>query len=170
MTALGWERGGIALALYFVAVAAGRLRAGRKQQAALKMPLADAAVLEAVFHPRLQDGDDTALLMELREKFASLNRQAHAEEFSHLHTWIATLSQTLAPAQNATLCRAVLRLLTSNDRPLQCVGAQTAADLQLAEAIPSIMALLSEDALDSRSRKALEEALARLSGTEIATG
>lgn len=170
MTALGWERGGIALALYFVAVAAGRLRAGRKQQAALKMPLADAAVLEAVFHPRLQDGDDTALLMELREKFVALNRQADAAEFFALHIEIATLSYTLAPSQSATLRRAVLRLLTSNDCSLQCVGAQTAADLQLAEAIPSIMALLSEDALDSRSRKALEEALARLSGTEIATG
>lgn len=162
MTALGWERGGLALMVYFAALAVGRFRAGRRHLAALRTPLFDAAVLEAVFHPRLQDGDDAALLTELREKFAALNRQADAEEFSHLHTWVAALSQTLAPAQNATLRRAVLRLLASSDRSLQCVGAQTAADLHLAEAVPAIETLLSEDALDSRSRQVLEEALAAL--------
>lgn len=162
MTALGWERGGIALTLYFVALAAGRFRAGRKQQVLLKTPLFDAAILEAVFHPRLQDGDDPALLTELREKFAALNRQAYAKEFLALHTQIATLSQILAPAQNATLRRAVLRLLTSEDSSLQCAGAQVAADLQISEAVPAIEALLSEGAWDSRSRKPLEEALAAL--------
>lgn len=162
MTALGWERGGLALALYFVAVAAGRFRAARQQRAALKIPLFDAAVLEAVFHPRLQDNDDAALLTDLREKFAALNRQADAEEFFALHTQIAALSRMLAPPQNAMLRRAVLRLLTSDDRPLQCVGAQVAADLQLTEAMPLIQRLLSEDALDSRTRKALEGSLAAL--------
>ncbi len=162
MTALGWERGGLALTVYFAALAVGRFRAGQKQRAALQLPLFDAAVLEAALHPRLQDGDDADLLTELREKFAGLNRQSHAEEFSHLHAWIAALSQTLAPAQNATLRRAVLRLLTSSDHSLQCAGAQTAADLQLAEAIPLMQALLSKDALESRSQNVLEEALAVL--------
>lgn len=163
MTALGWERGGLALTVYFAALAVGRFRAEQKQRAALKLPLFDAAVLEAALHPRLQDGDAAALLTKLREMFAGLNRQAHAEEFSHLHTQIAVLSQTLAPAQNATLRRAVLRLLTSNDRPLQCAGAQTAADLQMAEAAPPIEALLDKSGvLDARSRKVLEESLAAL--------
>jgi len=162
MTALGWERGGIALTLYFVALAVGRFRAARKQQAALRTPLADAAVLEAVFHPRLQDGDDAVLLTGLREMFASLNREAHAEEFSHLHTRIAALSRTLGPVQKTTLRRLILRLLTSNERRLQLVGAQTAADLQFAEAIPLMQVLLSENTLNSRSRKVLEESLAAL--------
>ena len=162
MTALGWERGGIALTLYFIALAVGRFRAGRRQQAALRMPLFDAAALEAVFHPRSQDSDDAALLTELREMFASVNRGADAEEFFALHTQIAALSQTLVPAQRASLRRAGLRLLTSNDHLLQCVGAQTAADLQIAEATAPLQALLSEDALDSRTRKVLEESLAAL--------
>ncbi len=170
MTALGWERAGLALTVYFAALAAGRFRAAQKQQVLLKTKLFDAAVLEAVFHPRLQDGDDAALLTELREKLAALNRQADAEEFFALHTQIAALLQTLPPAQGATLRRAVLRLLMSGDRPLQGAGAQIAADLQFAEAVSAIEALLSEDALDSRSQKVLEEALARLNGAEIATG
>ena len=171
MTALGWERGGLALTLYFVAVAVGRFRAGRRRFAALQTSLFDAAMLEAVFHPRLQDGDDTALLTDLREKFAALNRQAHAEEFSHLHTQLAALSQTLAPSQVATLRRAVLRLLDSGDLALQCAGAQTAAEVGLTEAIPRVQALLDRsEAGDAHSRKVLEEALARLSGAAIATG
>ena len=171
MTALGWERGGIALTLYFIALAMGRFRADRRRLAALQAPLFDAAALEAALHPRLQSGDDAALLAELRERFAALNRQAHAEEFSHLHVQIAALSQTLAPAQGASLRRAVLRLLTSEDRFLQCAGAQTAADLCFAEAIPSIKALLGTSGVsDARSQKVLEESLARLSGAGIATG
>ena len=170
MTALGWERAGLALTVYFAALAAGRFRAARKQQVLLKTPLFDAAVLEAVFHPRLQDGDDAASLTELREKFTALNCQADAEEFFALHTQIALLFQTLTPAQSAALRRAVLRLLMSGDRPLQGAGAQIAADLQFTEAVPAIKAVLSEDASDSRSQKVLKESLARLSGAEIATG
>ena len=136
MTALGWERGGIAVAVYCAALAAGRFRAGRRRLAALRTPLFDAAVLEAVFHSRLQDGDDAALLTELRELFASMNRQAHAEEFSHLPVRLATLAGTLSPARKATLCRAVLRLVASSDAALQAVGAQTATDLGLAGPVP----------------------------------
>ena len=136
MTALGWERGGVALALYFVALAAGRFRAARRQRAALQTPLFDAAVLEAVFHPRLQDGDDAALMTHLREMFVAVNRQADVEKFSHLHTQIAALSQTLALAQSATLRRAVLRLAASNDAALQSAGAQIATDLGLADSVP----------------------------------
>ena len=171
MTALGWERGGLALTLYFVAVAVGRFRAGRRRLAVLQTPLFDAAVLEAVFHPRLQDGDDAALLADVRETFASLNRQADAEEFLHLHTQIGALSQTLTPAQSATLRRAVLRLLASRDLALQGAGAQTAAELGLTDAIPRMQALLDgSDAGDAHFRKVLEEALARLSEAAVATG
>ncbi len=163
MTALGWERGGVALALYFVAAAAGRFRAGRRQRAALQTPLADAAALEAALHPRLQDGDDAALLTELREMFASVNRQSDAEKFFGLHVQIAALSKTLAPAQAATLRRAILRLLTSSDHSLQCAGAQTAADLGMTEALPRMQAILGETgAGDARSRRMLEESLAVL--------
>ncbi|MGI4790476.1 MAG: hypothetical protein ACRYFS_16690, partial [Janthinobacterium lividum] len=134
MNALWLERGGIALTVYFLARTVGRFRGTKVQQAALQTPLVDVAILEAVFQPRLKDGDDADLLTELRDTFAHLNRQAWAEEFWALHAQIATLSQTLGPSQTATLRRAILRLLTANDRWLQLVGAKTAADLGLSEA------------------------------------
>ena len=169
MNALWLERSGIALTMYFLARTVGRFRGTKKQQAALRTPLVDAAVLEAVFHPRSKDGDDADLLAELRDTFSHLNRQAWAEEFWGLHAQIAALSETLGPAQNATLRRAVLRLLTTDDRWLQLVGAKTAADLGLAEAIPLIESLLARepseaDDLDVRVRLVLEEALAALTG------
>ncbi len=136
MTTLGWERAAIALGVYFAALATGRFRVARRQQAASQTPLFDAAVLEAVFHPRPQDGDDAALLTKLRELFASLNRQADAEAFSGLPTQIAALAETLTPVQSATLRRAVLRLVTVGDAALQSAGAQIAADLGLADPVP----------------------------------
>ncbi len=168
MNGIWLERSAIALTMYFLARTVGRFRGARKQQAALRTPLVDAAVLEAVFHPRPkngdnEDGDDPALLAELRDTFAHLNRQAWAEEFWGLHAQIAALSGTIGPAQNATLRRAILRLLTSNDRWLQLVAAKTAADLGMAEAVPTLQALLTEsDAQDARIRGVLEESLAAL--------
>lgn len=181
MNALWLERSGLALTVYFVARTVGRYRGSKKQKQAMQTPLVDAAILEAVFHPRPKDGDDADLLAELRDTFAHLNRQAWAEEFWGLHVQIAALSETLGPAQNATLRRAVLRLVTANDRWLQLVGAKTAADLGMAEAVPPIQAILEmgdsmrftpsnaevseANALDVRFRLVLQEALATLTDT-----
>ena len=173
MNSIWLERSAITLALIFVARTVGRFRGAKKQQAALRTPLVDAAVLEAVFHPRLKDGDekdgdekdgdDPALLAELRDMFAHLNRQAWAEQFWGLHTQITALSQTLGPAQDATLRRAILRLLASNERWLQLVAAKAASDLGMAEAVPALQALLREsDAADARIRSVLADALAAL--------
>lgn len=180
MNALWLERSGLVLTVYFLARAVGRYRGTKKLSLAMQTPLVDAAILEAVFHPRPKDADDPDLLGELRDTFAHLNRQAWAEEFWGLHAQIAALSQTLGPAQEATLRRAVLRLLTANDRWLQLVGAKTAADLRLAEAVPPIQAILEmgdslrfsqskaevsdADALDVRFRLVLQDALATLNG------
>lgn len=173
MNALWLERSGLVLSVYFLARTVGRYRGAKKQQQAMQTPLVDAAILEAVFQPRPKDGDDADLLAELRDTFAHLNRQAWAEEFWGLHAQIAALSQTLGPMQNATLRRAVLRLLTANDRWLQVVGAKTAADLGMGEAVPPIQVILDSqskaefsnaDALDVRFRLVLQEALAALTG------
>lgn len=180
MNFLWLERGGIALSLYFFARTVGSYRGSKKQQIALRTPLVDAATLEAVFQPRSKDGDDAALLTEMRDTFIHLNRQAWAEEFWGLHEQLATLAKTLGPAQNATLRRAVLRLLTANDRWLQLVGAKTAADLGIAEAVPPIQAILEMgdslrftrsraevsdgDALDVRFRLVLQDSLETLTG------
>ncbi len=165
MNLLWVERGGVALSLYFLARAVGSYRGTKRQAQAMRTPLVDAATLEAVFQPRPKDGDDGELLAELRDTFLHLNRQAWAEEFWGLHTQLAALAETLGPAQSATLRRATLRLLTANDRWLQAVGANTAAALGMAEAVPPIRAALeSGDAPEVRFRLVLEEALATLTG------
>ena len=165
MNAAVWlERGGVALALYFAASAAGRFRAGRRRRAEAKIPLADAAVLEAVFHPRLLDGDDPALLSDLRDCVARVNNRASADQFLGLHTEIAALPAALTSAQAVSLHRALLRALASNDRWLQAAAACAAADLGLAEAAPRLAALLAAPRLpdedDARLRRVLEEAQA----------
>ena len=180
MNGIWLERSAVALTMYFLARTVGRFRGSKKQQVALQTPLVDAATLEAVFQPRAKDADDAVLLAELRDTLTHLNRQAWAEEFWDLHTQIAALAQTLGPAQNATLRRAILRLLTANDRWLQVVAAKTAADLSMAEAIPPLQAILemgdsqrfspgkaevsASEVLDVRFRLVLEDALATLTG------
>ena len=162
MNAAGWlERGGLALALYFAAAAAGRFRAEQKRRAASKIPLADAAVLEAVFHPRPADGDAPALLSSLRDCFAHVNNQASADKFLGLHTEIAALPL----ADSASVRRALLRALASNDRWLQAAAAAAVADLGLAEAGPRLAALLDAPLVpgeDPRLRRVVEEARAAL--------
>lgn len=162
----------------FLARIVGQWRGSKKQKAAMTTPLFDGALLEAVFQPRPRDGDDADLLAEVRDTLAHLNRQAWAEEFWGLDGQIAALDATLGPPQRATLRRALLRLLTANDRWLQLVAAKTAADLGMAEAVPPLRALLemggsqtfspskaeysSADAIALRFRTVLEEALATL--------
>ena len=178
MNAIWLERGGIGVGVYFLARFVGKFRGGRREQRMMRTPLVDAALLEAVFHPRAKDGDDPDLLAEIRDTLAHLNRQAYVEEFWGLHTQIAELDSSLGPVQKATLRRVLIRLLTANDRWLQLVGAKTAATLGLPEAIPPLRALLelgdtqrfshskaeysADDLVDLRFRKVLEEALTTL--------
>ena len=170
MNALWLERSGLALAIYFVARAAGKYRGTKKQQVALSTPLVDAAVLEAAFQPRPRDGDDLDLLAEMKGTFAHLNREAWAEEFWDLPAQITTLAGTLGPAQSATLRRALLRLLTANDPWLQAVAAKSAADLGMPEAVPPLRALLElGDAHDARFRAVLQDALDTLTASEVIT-
>ena len=156
-----------------------RWRTAKRQRVKLVTPLVDAAVLEAVFHPRLRDGDDVNLLAELRDTFAHLNRQAYAEEFWGVGTHMETLYASLGETQQATMRRALVRLVTASDRWLQMVGARTAAALDVQEAVPPLRALLelgdtqtfSQDASalptnsDKRYRQELETALMSLSGS-----
>ena len=137
------ERGGLVLGAYFLARVVGKWRGAKRQRAALTTPLVDAALLEAALQPRPREGDDPDLLAEVRDTLAHLNRQAYAEEFWGLHVQLAQLDTTLGPAQKATLRRALLRLLTANDRWLQLVAARTAADLGFRDAARPIQALLA---------------------------
>lgn len=179
MNALVLERGGALLGVLFLSRVWVRWRVARKGRAALVTPLVDAAILEAVFAPRPQEGDDANLLAEMRDTFAHLNRQAYAEEFWNLHAQLAALAPTLSGPARATLRRAVVRLVVANDRWLQVVGAKTAAALHIAEAAVPLRGVLElgdanrfaegqdgygpNAAVDARFRAELEAALATLS-------
>ena len=178
MNGVWLERGGIGVGAYFLARFLGKWRGGKRERVMLTTPLVDAALVEAVFHPRSKDGDDPDLLAEMRDTLAHLNRQSYAEEFWGLNAQIAALDKTLGPAQKATLRRVLVRLLTANDRWLQLVGAKTAADLGIKEAVPPLRALLemgdtqrfsqdkaeysAADIVDLRFRRVLEESLTTL--------
>ncbi len=169
MNWIGVERGGLMVGLIFLTRVVARFRVSQRQRAALRTPLFDAALLEAVFQPRPKDGDDPDLLAEVRDTLAHLNRQAYAEEFWSLDAQVAALDAKLGPPQKATLRRALLRLLTANDRWLQLVAAKTAADLGMSEAVPPLRAILEigdsrADAVDLRVRSVMEESLATLTG------
>ena len=178
MNWIGLERGVVVVGAIFFARVVGKWRGTKRERVALTTPLFDGATLEAVFQPRPRDGDDPDLLAEVRDTLLHLNRQAYAEEFWGLNAQITALDGTLGAAQKATLRRALLRLLTANDRWLQLVAAKTAADLGLAEAVPPLRAILEMgdsqrfsaskaeysggDAVDLRFRSVLEESLATL--------
>ena len=165
MNWVGLERGVVVVSVIFLARVVGRIRGSKKQTVALTTPLVDTAILEAVFHPRPKDGDDANLLAEMQDTFAHLNRRAYAEEFWSLHEQLTALDTTLGPPQKATLRRALVRLVTANDRWLQIVGAKTAADLGVSEVIPPLRALLElGGSADVRGRQVLEEALDTLTG------
>lgn len=180
MNAFVLERAGVVLAAVFGVRILAKWRIARRERAALTTPLVDVTLIEVVFAPRAKDGDDPNLLAELRDTFLHLNRRAYAEEFWGLHTQLAALYGTLDEAQRTSMRRAVVRLITANDRWLQLAGVKTAAELNVTEAIPPLRALLemgdtqrfnqeksefsTSDAVDLRYRQELEQALMRLSG------
>ena len=165
MNWVGLERGVVVVGVIFLARVVGRFRSSKRDKTALTTPLVDAAILEAVFQARPKDGDDANLLAEMRDTLTHLNRQAYAEEFWSLHEQLTALDATLGPAQKATLRRALVRLVTANDRWLQIVGAKTAANLGASDVVPPLRALLElGGSADARGRQVLEEALNTLTG------
>lgn len=172
-----FERGGALLALLFGSRVWAQWRTARRARVSLTTPLVDAAILEAAFAPRA--GDDPDLLAEMRDTLLHLNRQAYAEEFWGLHTQLTALYAALQPGPQATMRRALVRLLTANDRWLQLLAARTCADLHITEAVPPLRALLEIGApprfapgeahpaqvgqIDTRYRAEMENALAALS-------
>lgn len=172
------ERAGAVLAAVFGARAYAQWRVARREREALTTSLVDPVLLETVFAARIVEGDDADLLAELRDTFLHLNRRAYAEEFWGLHTQVAALFGGLEKPKQAAMRRAIMRLIASRDRWLQLVGAKSASELGMAEAIPELRALLvpessqsanageqedaANDAADQRFRQEIEQALATL--------
>lgn len=169
MNEIALERAGVLLAAIFGARVFAKWRVSRREREALAIPLVDPILLETLFAARAAEGDDPALLAELRDTLLHLNRRAYAEEFWGLHTQLAALYDTLAQPQQATMRRAILRLIAADNRWLQLVGTKTAAALEMREAIPSLRTLLepSEPSGDDRQECAMPEAVEKRYREEI---
>lgn len=146
------ECGGVVLALLFGIRAWRGWRAAHAARAALLTPLVDAALLEQVLAPG--SGDDPNILAEVRDTLLHLNREAYATEFWGLHTQIAALFPTLNTDAQATLRRALLRLLGSGNRWLALLAARACADLHIPEAVPALRALLQAAPSPAKANRA----------------
>lgn len=178
MNVVALEQFAAVLGVAFAARVWAKWRVSVQQTKALTTPLVDSVLLESVFAPRAKDGDDADLLAEMRDTFLHLNRRAYVEEFWGLHLQLVALYATLGQLQQTTMRRALIRLVTVNDRWLQLVGAKASAELGVTEAVNPLRALLEigdtqrfnqdkreyskADAVDLRYRGELEKALAAL--------
>ena len=161
---------GLMLGLGYVARLVARWRVERRQGIALITPLVDPILIETVFAPHPTEGDDPDLLAEMRDTILHLNRRAYADEFWGLHRQLIVLDDSLGESQKATLRRALLRLLDTDDRWLQIVAAKTAASLEAVAAIEPIERLLNNsqtlapqaNAADQRYVDELKAALSTL--------
>ncbi len=162
-TFLKWS---VALTGFFALRVVARYRVDRRKQAALKTPLVDPILLETTFAP--QAGDDANLLAEVRDTLKHLNRQTYAEEFWGIDQQIARLDAELPKTARATLRRALLRMLRTEDRWLQVVGAKTSGRLksvESADCIRELIATVGSERLspwDMRFRDELTGSLAQL--------
>jgi len=104
------------------------------------LPLFDLVQLEIAMTP--QPGDDPSILAEIRETLTHLNRRAFELDIWTLDEQLVTYHQRLPDPLRPTMHRAMLRLIQSQDRWLQLVGAKTSASLGLCDNLPAIELLL----------------------------
>jgi hypothetical protein len=125
---------------------ASRIWVKFKQDRALRKtydsPLFDETLLATVCMPRKKDGDNADVLAELMQTLSHLNRQHYAKEFWDLDKNLTTYYNGLKDQNRPTLRRALIRMVTINDRWLQIVAARTCASLSFREAILPLRGLL----------------------------
>jgi hypothetical protein len=155
------------LTAYFLIRVVTKYRVAKRAQAALTTPLVDPVLLETTFAAR--PGEDANLLAELRDTLIHLNRQSYAEEFWGIDAQLTALDGKLPDASRPTLRSAMIRMLDSDDRWLQIVGAKGSAALKCTEAAERIRALTDEAAgtgtQNARFREELSAAMDKLDGS-----
>jgi len=82
------------------------------------------------------------VLGELYQTLSHLNRQHFAKEFWDLDKQLAAYYAGLPEQYRPTLRRALIRMVTVNDRWLQILAARTCASLSLREAVLPLRGLL----------------------------
>ena len=135
------------------------VRVEKRKQIAMREPLMDAILLETVFASR-DPSDDLDLLAEIRDTLAHLNRRAYAEEFWGLDRQLLELRAKLDEPRQATMNRALLRMLNSEDKWLQIVAAKTCAALPLPGAVPRLKELIEQSGASGPDSKRFAGVLA----------
>jgi hypothetical protein len=137
-------------------------RRDRAARRAMKTPLFDQSQLDAALTPTEGMDDDPAILAELGETLSHLNRQAFAEELWNLEKSLTKYYRKIPAAKRPTMQRALIRLIESDDKWLQIVGAKTCASLKIAEATEPLTRLVDRNAGDERFRTELDTCLRKL--------
>jgi hypothetical protein len=166
MSTLNIERAGAIVLLVLLMRLAYRVWVLRRKYFALTAPLADRRVVRDALAPGRNDDRD--MLDELRDTILHLNRRAYAEEFVALPAQIVTLYDRVGETQQATLRRAVVRLIESGDNWLIVLGAKTASALSVTEARPALCAVIDASSLNAPLRAELERAIAVIPAAQAA--
>jgi hypothetical protein len=173
---INWEvyaKTAAVIAGYFAIRVIAGWRVDRRKRVEMTTPLVDPILLETTFAPH--EGDDANLLAEVRDTLAHLNRRAYAEEFWNISDQIVALDKKLPKPAKATLRRAARRMLDTDDRWLQIVGAKTSRGLKVSEAAPRLRALIdeigdaSDDPVSARFGTVLADALGELEPISVPT-
>jgi hypothetical protein len=120
-----------------------KFRKDRSFRKAYDTPLFDDSLLATVCMPRKKDGDNADVLAEFSQTLVHLNRQHFASEFCELDKQLTTYYVGLPEQFRPTLRRALLRMVTINDKWLQMLAARTCASLSFREAILPLRGLLT---------------------------
>ena len=112
-----------------------KFKQDRKARKSFETPLFDDVLLANVCMPRKKDSDNADVLAEVYQTLNHLNRQHYAEEFWNLDKDLAAYYVKLPEQYRPTFRRALVRMVTVNDRWLQILAARTCASLSLREAI-----------------------------------
>jgi hypothetical protein len=120
-----------------------RFKFDRRARQSLNTPLFEQELLASALELRPADGDDPAVLEELLVTMTHLNSQAYVQEFWTLDKQLTTFYGRLPAEKRPTMRRAILRLLTLNDRFLQRLGAKTCASIGFTEAVRLLRAIIS---------------------------
>jgi len=153
--------GGLAT-IYFVSRVWAKFKMDAATRRKQNIPLFDAVLLEIATTPPKDSAEDPDVLAEIRETLAHLNCQSYAEEFWGLDKQLVEYYSRLPVSSRPTMRAALIRLLRSEDRWLEVVGARSCANLSLREAAPLLRQRIAGiqsagDAVSYADRRLLEE-------------
>jgi len=128
-------------------------RRDRKARRAFRAQLFDTTMLDNALSG--VGGDDRDVLLELRETFAHLNREAFADELWALDRQLCAYYERIPKASRPTMRQALISLIASEDRWLSLIAAKASARIGFVEADAALSARI-EVAAHVRSNAAAD--------------